>query len=159
MANLSFKLDGAKDSANNDAGRVVISNSSPVVANRVLASTTVAVAGLTTIGAAINVSDFSRIKVVIDNSDDTGSAAILFDAFQIQASVDGGSNFETLFSAASDYTSPKGILVGASGNLTVLAADATGWFILDVGGLDQIRVQASADTTQSVGVTGTWSAN
>jgi len=124
-----------------------------------LASTTVAVAGLTTIGAAIDVSNFNQIMVRIDNSDDTGSAAILFDAFEIQASVDGGSNFETLYSTAGDYTSPSGILIGTSGDLTILAADATGWFIMDVSGIDQIRCQASADTTQSVGVTGTWSAN
>ncbi len=124
-----------------------------------LASTTVAVAGLTTIGAAIDVSNFNFIKVVIDNSDDTGSAAIKFDAFEIQTSSDGGANFETEHSTSGDFTGPTEALIGTSGDLTALAANARGWFRLDVQGIDQIRVQASADTTQSVGVTGTWSAN
>ncbi len=123
-----------------------------------LRSTTVAVAGLTTIGGIIRTSDFENIYVRIDNSDDTGSAAIVFDAFEIQASSD-GTNFDTLYSASGDYTSPSGLLIGCSGDLTILAADAVGWFILDVKGIHSIRVQASANTTQSVGVTGTWSAN
>lgn len=140
------------------AGGVGIKSTAPAVTSRVLASTTVAVAGLTTIGAAINVLNYEQIMVRIDNSDDTGTAAILFDAFEIQASVDGGSNFETLYSSSADYTNPAGILIGTSGDLTILAADTTGWFILNCSGIDQLRVQASADTTQSVGVTGTWSA-
>lgn len=119
-----------------------------------LAATTVAVAGLTTLGAAIDVSNYDQIMVVVDNTD---AAAIVFDAFEIQASVDGGSNFETLYSAAGDYTSPAGLLVDASGDLTVLAAAARGWFVLNCGAIDQLRIQASANTTQSVGVTGTFS--
>jgi len=41
----------------------------------------------------------------------------------------------TLYSAAADYTSPKGLVVGTSGDLTTLAAGSTGWIILDVTGL------------------------
>jgi len=132
--------------------------SQPIAAERTLASTVVAVAGLTTIGDNIQVKNYDQIMVIIDNSDDTGTAAVLFDAFEIQHSNDGGVNFETLYSASSDYTSPSGILVGVSSDLTVLAVDARGWFILDCTALDLLRIQASADTTQSVGVTGTWSA-
>lgn len=121
-----------------------------------LASTTVAVAGLTTIGTAISTIDMEQIYVRIDNSDDTGTAAILFDAFEIQGSPD-GLTFDTLYSTAGDYTSPTGILVGTSGDLTILAADAIGWFMLDCSSINVLRIQASADTTQSVGVTGEWS--
>jgi len=120
-----------------------------------LAATTVAVAGLTTIGSAIDVSDFEKIFVQIDN---THASAVVFDAFEIQISPD-GTNFETAFSTSGDYTSPAGILIGCSGDLTVLAAAATGWFILDVTGLASIQLQASANITQSVGVAGLWSAN
>ena len=127
-----------------------------------LKSTTIAVSGLTTIGGSdfngeINTLELNRIFVRIDNSDDTGTAAILFDQFVILGSPD-GTNYETLYSSPTDYTSPVGILVGTSGDLTILAADATGWFILDCSALHKIKIQASADTTQSVGVTGLWSA-
>jgi len=121
----------------------------------VLAATTVSVGSLTTIGEAIDVSRHDRIMVRISNED---AAAVVFDQFEIQISPD-GANFETAFSATGDYTSPTGILIGCSGDLTGLAAAATGWFILDCRGLDKLQVQASANTTQSVGVTGTWSAN
>lgn len=120
-----------------------------------LAATTVAVAGLTTIGAAIDVKNYDQIMVTIDNTD---AAAIVFDAFEIQASVDAGVSFNTLYAVALDYTSPGGMLIDASGDLTTLAAAAVGWFIMDCKSIDQIRLQASANTTQSVGVTGSWSA-
>ena len=118
-----------------------------------LAATTVAVAGLTTLDKAINTQSMSRIYVEIDNTD---AAAIVFDAFQIQASAD-GSTYNAIKSAALDYTSPTGTLLDASGDLTTLAAAAVGWFVLDCSGFDKIRLQASANTTQSVGVTGKWS--
>lgn len=122
----------------------------------VLAATTVAVAGLTTIGAAIDVSNSNFITVRIDNS---GGAPILFDEFEIQISADGGSTFDTLTSTPAEYTSPVAPLVAVEKDLTTLAASVSGYFILDCRGIDQIRCQASANTTQSTGVTGTWSAN
>ncbi len=119
-----------------------------------LASTTVALAGLTTIGAAFDVSGFSRLFVQIDNA-----GANAFDAFEIQGSPDGGTTYEALYSAAGDYTTPAGALVDASGDLTALASGATGWFILDTRGIDYLRIQASAAVGSSAGVTGLWSAN
>lgn len=143
-------MEGSISRVDNPHNPVVLGGSQGV-----LAATTVAVAGLTTIGVDIDVSEFSRLFVRIDNTD---ASAVVFDDFDILISPD-GTNFETAFSVAGDYTSPSGILVGASGDLTVLAAAATGWYILDCGGLMQVRNQASANTTQSVGVTGLWSAN
>ena len=75
---------------------------------------------------------------------EVGVATQALDVFQIQARMHSGGNFITLFSSAGHFTSPAGILIGASGDLTTLAAGATGWFILDCLGFDQVRLVASA---------------
>jgi len=71
----------------------------------------------------------------------TGQA---LDAFIIQGRWHDDASYETLFSAAADFTSPTGILVGASGDLTTLAAGATGWFSMDLKGLYEIKLLASS---------------
>ena len=67
-----------------------------------------------------------------------------FDAFAIQAKFHAGGDFVTLYSSAGSFTTPAGLLIGASGDLTTLGAGATGWFVLDVRGLYAVRVTASA---------------
>jgi len=76
-------------------------------------------------------------------------AANDLDQFEIHASVD-GSVFEELYSSAGDYTSPTGILVGTSGDLTTIAAAATGWYIMDVRGIKSIRHILSGDGAATV---------
>lgn len=66
-----------------------------------------------------------------------------FDAFIVSIQPHNNGAYSTIASAAADYTSPAGIMVGASGDLTTLAAAATGWVILDTRGLARVRVQAS----------------
>ena len=66
-----------------------------------------------------------------------------FDAFTIAIKPQANGAYSTIASVAADYTSPSGLLVGASGDLTTLAAATTGWFILDVRGIFMVRVQAS----------------
>jgi len=66
------------------------------------------------------------------------------DAFIIAAKFGEGGSYSTLYSAAGDFTSPSGLLVGTSGDLTTVAASSSGWFIMDVSGVQGIRVQASA---------------
>lgn len=66
-----------------------------------------------------------------------------FDAFIIAGRCHPAAGYVTLYSAAGDYTTPRGLLVGASGDLTTLSAASTGWFVLDVKGIDSIRIQAS----------------
>jgi hypothetical protein len=66
------------------------------------------------------------------------------DAFLIQAKASADATLTTLYSAAADFTAPTGLLVGASGDLTTTAAAASGWFILDVRGLFEVKVLASA---------------
>lgn len=65
------------------------------------------------------------------------------DAFLIQARPTLDAALSTLYSAAADFTAPKGLLIGASGDLTAQAV-GTGWFIMDVTGLAEVAVLASS---------------
>lgn len=56
----------------------------------------------------------------------------------------------TLYSAASDYTLPAGLIVGASGDLTTQAVGALGWLILDVRSLDSVTITATSGGTATV---------
>lgn len=102
----------------------------------------------------------------------TGSAVTLFTAFtqgkeflffalapagqnitalSIEARVKGNSStWRTLANAASDFTSPSGSIFGASGDLTALAAAATGWAKVQVTGDYEIRVRATAVSAGTV---------
>ncbi len=66
-----------------------------------------------------------------------------FDQFSIQARFHGSGSYQTLFDAAADFLSPSGVLIGASGDLTTIAAAASGWFLMDVGAIESIRLQAA----------------
>jgi len=71
----------------------------------------------------------------------SGSAV---DQFQIQVKANpDSSDFVTLSSAGADFTTPKGIIKMASGDITALAASTTGAFILDVTGVYQVRLLAA----------------
>lgn len=80
------------------------------------------------------------------------------DAFLIQGKAHGSGSTLTLYSASGDYTSPKGVLIGVSGDLTTLAAGSSGWLVMDSKGFDSIIIQASsgnvAGSTISVFATG-----
>lgn len=49
----------------------------------------------------------------------------------------------TLYSTAADYTSPTGLLVGTSGDLTTQAV-GTGWFIMDVSSTYNVELYAQS---------------
>lgn len=85
--------------------------------------------------------DVSQITRLVSEIRNTGANA--FDTFIVQGKVPNGA-YVTLLSVAADYTSPAGIVVDASGDLTTLAGGATGWLILDVLGFEKIKFQASA---------------
>lgn len=70
-----------------------------------------------------------------------------FDQFQILGQFGKGGSFVILYSAAADYTSPGGAIVDVSGDLTILAAGNSGWFIMDVEGIDQIKLKGACATT------------
>lgn len=71
------------------------------------------------------------------------------DAFIVAARPHADGTFNTLYSVAADFTSPAGLIIGASGDLTTLAAGATGWFIMDVSSLRDVRLSASAAADSS----------
>ena len=66
------------------------------------------------------------------------------DAFIIQGRAHANDSFQTFYSSAVDYTSPAGILLGTSSDLTTIGAGSTGWFILETQGIWEVRLQASA---------------
>lgn len=65
-------------------------------------------------------------------------------AFAVQVKFHPMGPWVTILSAAGDFTSPGGLVVGASGDLTTLAAAATGWLSLDVTGLQALRIRGSS---------------
>lgn len=65
------------------------------------------------------------------------------DAFIISAKAHKDATAITLFSAAADFTSPAGLMVDASGDLTTTAAGGTGWFVMKVEGLHEVTIAAS----------------
>ncbi len=93
----------------------------------------------------IIVTNYDAITIYVSNS---GNA---LDQFEIAGNAIRDGTFEILFNAAVDFTSPAGILIGASGDLTTLADGASGWVLLYPKGFFAIRIQAAratgADTT------------
>jgi hypothetical protein len=114
------------------------------------ASVAVAVAGDTTLLELI-VADINELGVSIAPTTNA------LDAFKVLGKFHPSGAFVTLYSTAGAYTSPAGLVVGASGDLTALAAAATGWLILNVTPLYAVRLDASAAvgistvTTRAIG--------
>lgn len=75
-------------------------------------------------------------------------ATAALSAFQIQGLFHPDGAYVTLKSLAAHYTSPSGILVDSSGDLTTLAV-GSGWFILDVAGLNKIKLRANSSAASS----------
>jgi hypothetical protein len=65
------------------------------------------------------------------------------DQFTISARYHASGSYQTLYSLAGEYTSPSGILKGTSGDLTAISAGSTGWFIMDVRGIESIQIKAA----------------
>ena len=80
----------------------------------------------------------------------TGQA---LDAFVIQGKVHPESTYVTLKSVAGDYTSPTGVLLLASGDLTAQGASTTGWFLMDVRPFSSVKVLASSGNVAGSTVT------
>lgn len=81
------------------------------------------------------------------------TTTVALTAFTVEGSLDPGEAsgaYFTLASAAIDYTTPEGPILGASGDLTTAAGGATvHWLRMDVDGLHTIRLKA-ASTNASV---------
>ena len=98
------------------------------------------------------VTDIDAVTVRINHN---GNA---LDQFSIEGRIADGTSFQVLFDEAADFTSPAGILIGASGDLTSLASGATGWFLLYPKGFKFIRIQVArasgANTTINIVASG-----
>ncbi len=95
--------------------------------------------------ATIHCANMERVWVSLITSNHSA-----VDQFVVQIKTTADDTAQTIFSAAADYTAPTGIMVGASGDLTALAANSQGWLCLDVRGLYQVilrAAQASGATT------------
>lgn len=55
----------------------------------------------------------------------------------------------TLYSTSADYTTPSGLLVGTSGDLSV-AGTGVSWFIMDVKALQSIEIWATSGGTATL---------
>lgn len=75
------------------------------------------------------------------------------DAFVIQGRMSRDDAYQTLYSAAGDFTSPAGAVIDASGDLTVLAAAASGWVMINTLGLYSVKVLASSGNVAGSTVT------
>ena len=106
-------------------------------------ATTVTASGLATLLELTDVRSLVRLffQVTAGNQN--------FDAFEVQVKLHPDAGYVTMFSVAADFTTPAGLLVDASGDLTTLATTATGWFIMDLRGLYGLRVQASCASSNS----------
>jgi hypothetical protein len=104
----------------------------------------VAASGNTTL-LSIPVDGLERIFVQLDVTDNA------LDAFLIQARCSRDATATTLYSTAGAFTSPVGLLVGASGDLTTQAI-GSGWFILDVRGLCEVTILASGNGAATVSI-------
>lgn len=92
-----------------------------------------------------DVTRLARIFVEISNA-----AGQALDVFQIQARAHPDGDFITLYSTSGDFGTPIGLLVGTSGNLAALAAAAVGFFIMDVTGIERVRILASAAADSAI---------
>lgn len=100
-------------------------------------ATVVVAQGSTDTVATFNVKAYTRIFVEVAVS------GFAIDAFVISARAHPSGSFLTLYNTAVDFTSAAELLVGASGDLTTQVV-GSGWFIMDVMGLEQVRVSASS---------------
>lgn len=88
---------------------------------------------------------FVAIKIAV-----TGAALT---AFQIKAAFCGEDALTVLRSITTDFTTPKGVLVDASGDLT-LQGVGTGWFILKCSGISVLVLSANTATAASIALSG-----
>jgi len=73
-------------------------------------------------------------------------------AFTVEYRSHASGGWFTVASAAADYTSPEGPILGASGDLTIAASGATvHWIKLNVKGARDVRIKAAGTSSTVVG--------
>ena len=69
--------------------------------------------------------------------------------FAISARATVAATYDTLYNTTADFTTPKGVLVGCSGDLT-LQGVGNGWFLMDVRGMESVRLHATSAGTATL---------
>lgn len=69
--------------------------------------------------------------------------------FSISARATTAAAYNILYNVSADFTAPKGILIGTSGDLTVQGV-GNGWLIMDVRGLESIEFRAVSAGTATL---------
>lgn len=73
-------------------------------------------------------------------------------AFTVEYRTHSSGSYFTVASAAADYTSPEGPILGASGDLTIAAAGATvHWLSLNIRGIESVRLKAAGTSSVIAG--------
>jgi hypothetical protein len=103
----------------------------------------VAGTGNTTLITGLDVSRYSHMLFSMDVSTQA------LDAFIISIKAHSDDTYRTLKSAAADFTAPSGVLLecessAGTGDLTTVPASGSGWFIMQVSGINSLQIQASA---------------
>jgi hypothetical protein len=98
--------------------------------------------------AAINVDRFARLFVEF-----TVDSAALSD-FDVAFRCHTSASYVTVASIAADYTTPTGPVLAASGDLTTAGTSGTHWILLDVAGVQAVRLQAAGTSSVVAGYYG-----
>ncbi len=98
----------------------------------------VAVANTLTEIATIEVAGLSRLflQLTVANHD--------LSQFVISARATNNAPWSVLYSTSDDYDTPRGIMIGVSGDLSSLAVGDTGDITLDVPGFYEMKFEASS---------------
>lgn len=95
---------------------------------------------------AVNVAGYERLTAEIK------VAGQALDQFVVKGRTHPGGTMMTLFATGTDFTTPAGMVVDASGDLT-LQAVGSGWLALDVSGWERIEIQAASGNVAGSTVT------
>ena len=94
----------------------------------------------------VNTHGFNFLSAELENS------GVVLTGFEISAKFSPDGAFNVLYDIAADFTSPVGFLLGASGDLTILADAAVGWFILDCRPFYSVQCRAICGTSTELTV-------
>ena len=70
-------------------------------------------------------------------------------SFEIWGLFHNSDAYVKLKSTAAHFTAPSGIMIDASGDLTTQAVGALGWLIMDVAGLEKVKIKANSGGASS----------
>lgn len=91
---------------------------------------------LALVGTAVLRGKHGRLALRMNVSNDES-----VDQFEVRGLVGGVET--TLYNTGTDFTSPAGLIIAASGDLTLQAANTTGWLVMDADPFTELRFYAA----------------